>query len=253
MGGDMSTILAAVDDSAAAAPVVATARAIAPLFGAATHALHVADAPSPKAMAAAESQGVPLRTVTGNVLARLAIESAQDEVLAVVCGTGRAAPRGERGQVALALAGTLEKPIVAVPPEAPPLTVVERLLMAIKGNPKRARALKRAVELVDAAGLDLLVVHVDDEESIPSFSDQVHYETELYAQEFLARYVLGAPSAKLALRVGVPADEILATARELDADVLAVGWPHTTEPGHGEVARAIVQRSPIPVVLVATD
>jgi len=248
----MSRILAAVDDSLAAEPVIATAQAIAPLFGATVDVLHVADVEGPTARSVADRRGVPLRTLNGDAVARLAIESTSDDVLALVCGTGTPPAGTDRGYVALALAATLEKPIIVVPPTAPVTDSMHRVLLAIKGTPRKARALKRAVELTEAAGLELLVVHVDDEDSIPSFSDQVQYETELYAQEFLARYVLGAPAAKLTLRIGDPAEEILKTAAELLPDLIAVGWPHTAEPRHGEIASQIVQRSRIPVLLVAT-
>jgi len=248
----MRRILAAVDDSTAAHPVIALAEGIASLFDATTDALHVADAEGPTVQAVADARGVPLRTLNGDTLVRLAIECASDDVVAVVCGTGSPPAGAARGEVAVALAGTLDKPVVVVPPDAPITDDVRRVLMAIKGTPTKPRALKRAVELTAASGLELLVVHVDDLNSIPSFSDQVQYETELYAQQFLARYVIGAPQARLTLRIGDPADEILATADELRADVIAVGWPHTTEPLHGQVARQIIQRSRIPVLLVAT-
>lgn len=248
----MSRILAAVDDSAAAEPVIAFAQAIAPLFGATTDALHVADTEGAIVQSVAAARGVRVRTVSGDTLARLAIECASDDVLAVVCGTGNPPARAQRGEVAVALAATLDKPIVVVPPDAPIVDTVRRVLMAIKGTPTRPLALKRAVELTAATGLEFLVVHVDDLDSIPSFSDQVQYETELYAEQFLARYVIGAPQARLTLRIGDPAAEILATADEVRADVIAVGWQHTAEPSHGEAARQIVQRSQVPVLLVAT-
>jgi nucleotide-binding universal stress UspA family protein len=247
----MRRILAAVDDSTAE-PVIAFAEAIAPLFGATTDALQVADARGATVQAVAHAWGVPLRASNGDTLVRLAIESASDDVLAVVCGTGSPPAGAQRGELAIALAATLDKPIVAVPPDAPATGAIRRVLMAIKGTPTKPRALKRAVELTAASGLEFLVVHVDDVDSLPSFSDQVQYETELYAQQFLARYVIGAPQARLTLRIGDPADEVLATADELGADVIAVGWPHTTGPPHGHVARRIIQRSPIPVLLVAT-
>ena len=248
----MSRILAAVDDSAAAEPVIALAEAIAPLFGATTDALHIAEAEGATVRAVADTRGVRVRTSSGDPVARLAIECEREDVLAVVCGTGRPPPSTPRGEVAVALATTLDKPIVVVPPDAPIIDAVRRVLIAIKGTPSTPRALKRAVELTAASGLEILVVHVDDLESLPSFSDQVQYETELYAQQFLARYVIGASHARLTLRIGDPAAEILATAGDLRADVIAVGWQRTTEPSHGQVARQIIQRSRIPVLLVAT-
>jgi nucleotide-binding universal stress UspA family protein len=121
----------------------------------------------------------------------------------------------------------------------------------MKGTPRTARDLFRTIQVATQADLELVVVHVDDQQSIPSFSDQVQYDTQAYAKEFLARYCPGAPDARLVLRVGQPVDEILATADETVPDMLAVGWPRHDRERRGEVAREILNRSHIPVLLVA--
>jgi nucleotide-binding universal stress UspA family protein len=109
------------------------------------------------------------------------------------------------------------------------------------------------VDVTANADLELVVVHVDDEDSIPSFSDQVAHETDSYAEEFLARYLHGAPKARLELRVGVPADEIIAAADAAVADVLAIGWPQSRDEQRGAVACEVLDRSRIPVLLIALD
>jgi len=102
-----------------------------------------------------------------------------------------------------------------VPPDARPPAPVRTVLVAMEGSPTKARSLCQAVRIASDAGLELVVVHVDDEGSIPSFSDQVQHETDAYAREFLARNCPGATSARLESRVGVPADEIMATVESL--------------------------------------
>ena len=99
--------------------------------------------------------------------------------------------------------------------------------------------------------MELVIVHVDDETSIPRFSDQVQHEVESYSREFLHRYCAGACVARLESRVGVPADEILAAAIDVAPGLLAMGWPPSSEPGRGEVVREVLDRSPVPVLLVA--
>ena len=121
----------------------------------------------------------------------------------------------------------------------------------MEGTPDKARSTKRTIEVAARAGLELIVVHVDDESSIPRFSDQVQHETDAYAREFLARYCRGAPEARLELRIGLPADEILAAVDKVAPDIIAIGWPHSSEPGRGAVAREILDRSHTPVLLVA--
>jgi nucleotide-binding universal stress UspA family protein len=248
-----ATILAAIDDSAAAKPVLATALALEAVFDAQVQAVHVyAGRDGHTTQATAEAMNVPLRRVPGDPFEQIARMADDDDVVAVVLGArGRPTGRRPAGHLALALARVIIKPVVIVPPDAAAPAPLRRVLIAMKGTPRNSRDMLRTIELGAAAELELIVVHVEDEQSIPSFSDQVQYETQAYANEFLARYSAGAPEARLVLRIGIPVDEILTTADDVEPDMLAIGWPHTDDPGRGTVAREIINRSRIPVLLVA--
>jgi len=154
--------------------------------------------------------------------------------------------------VALALAGAITKPLVIVPPDAQPPPRIARVLIAMKGTTRSARELLGVIQIGAAADLDLVVVHVDSEDTIPAFSDQAQYDTQDYANEFLTRYCRGAPEARLVLRVGLPVDEILATADEVDPDMLVIGWPHSSDPNRAPIAREILTRSHVPVLVATT-
>lgn len=248
----MTTILAAVDDSPAAAPVLATAAAIAPVFGAEVRAVEVSDAVGRTAHAAGEAVNIPVSAVRGDPLTEISRLAADDDVVAVVLGA-RDRIRGPKpmGHLALSLANTSPKPVIIVPPGARPPARVRRALLALKGTTRSRRHLQRAVALAAASDLEVVVVHVDDEDSIPSFTDQVQYDTELYATEFLARYAPGVMNARMEMRMGIPADEILQTIDEVHPDILAIGWPQSDDPARGAAARDVLNRSPIPVLLVA--
>jgi hypothetical protein len=69
---------------------------------------------------------------------------------------------------------------------------------------------KLALELVSSLRLDAIVAHIDDHDSIRSFSDQIHHETDAYADAFLPQYASGLQRTQLGLRVGEPAQKILA-------------------------------------------
>ena len=250
----MTIVLAAIDNSAASRPVLDVALALAPAFGARVEAVHVSEDGGRTARASAERLGVPLRIVRGEPVEAISACAAAADVAAVVVGARGRLIGGHRvGHLALSLADRIEKPVVVVPPDARTRQKVDRVLIAVEGTPGKARALRRTVELASSAGLELVVLHVDDEASIPSFSDQVQHETEAYAREFLARHVRGAPDARLELRVGVPADEIVAAADALDPALIALGWPHTDDPHRGQVAREVLDRSHHPVLLVAVQ
>jgi nucleotide-binding universal stress UspA family protein len=246
----VTTILAAVDDSAAAGPVLATAVALGPTLGATARALQVSDVPGLTAQAAAAQLGVALDVVAGDPIEQIVAAAAVDGVVAVVVGT-RDRPGGRRpaGHLALAIADRIDKPVVMVPPDASPPQRIRRVLVAMEGRP--GRGLRRAIDVASDAGVELVIVHVDEVGSIPSFSDQVQHEVDAYSREFLLRYCGGAHVARLESRVGVPAEEILAAAVDEAPGLLAMGWPPSSEPGRGEVVREVLDRSPVPVLLVA--
>ena len=248
----MSRIIAAVDDSAAAHPVVAAAALLAPVFGAGVEGVHVADVEGRTAASAAAGFGIPFRTVPGEPLERLVALAGDDDVIGFAIGQRSKLATTATGHLALGLADSVDKPVLVVSPRAVVPDRFRRVLIAMEGVPGRARELKRAMALAAGTELELIVVHVEDESSVPSFSDQVQYETEAYAEEFLARYAPGAPDARLELRVGAPVDQILRTCEDERPDVVAMGWPHADGLRRGDVVRAVLERSPVPVLLVAT-
>jgi nucleotide-binding universal stress UspA family protein len=253
MGGRfVNTIIACIDPSAAARPVLDGARAIAPLFGAQVEAAHVAEADDTNTDTAAYTENVPMRSLHGEIVDELVKLTQDDDVVAAVVGA-RARPLGRRpaGHVALGLADRAAALVLLVPPDAHVHERVHRVLMAVKGTPENARSLEHAIELTDATDLELVVVHVDDEGSIPSFSDQVQYETDAFIKEFLARYVPAAPEARVELRVGRPADAILDAIDSEQPDLLAIGWRRNAGPEGGVVAREIIARSHVPVLLTS--
>lgn len=248
----MSTVLAAVDDSLCAGPVLAAARAFAPLLGSEVHALHVGQDAGATAREHARRVGVPFRQVGGDPLEVLA-ERAGSGVTAVVVGARDRASAAAAGHLPLALADRVPCPVLVVPPDWPPKERFERVLIALEGRPGRARPLRHAVDVVAGADLDLTVVHVEGEQDVPAFSDAPAHEMAAFAQEYLARAWPKAPPLRLALPVGSPADEVLALARDLQPDVLVAGWPQGAGPAHGHVVRELLRRAPCPVLLVAVE
>lgn len=248
----MKRVIAAIDNSAAARPVLAMAQAVASALGGAVDAIHVIQDGDKTAIASAEAAGTALRTLSGDPVEQLALVAAGDDVVGMVLGArgGVTGPR-PAGHLALALADRTDKPVILVPPDAQPPARLRRVLVAMEGSPGKARALQRTIELSTDAGLEIVVVHVDEE--IPSFTDQVQHETEAYAQEFFARHVLGAPRARLELRIGIPATQVLEAVESLHPDLVGVGWPHTADPNRAAVAREILDRSPVPILLVAVN
>jgi len=231
----MTRIIAAIDNSAAARPVLMMAQAVAGALGGTRDAVHVVEDGDETARACAEAAGAPLRVLAGDPLEQLGLALAEEDVAALVLGA-----RGRLG-------GPTDKPVVVVQPDAQPPTQLRRVLVAMEGSPGKARALKRTIQLSADAGLEIVVVHVDEE--IPSFTDQIQHETAAYAREFLSSHVMDAPRMRLELRIGVPAAQVLLAIDEFHPDLVGVGWPQADDPTRGAVAREILDRSPAPVLL----
>ena len=107
------------------------------------------------------------------------------------------------------------------------------------------------VALAQDAKLDVIALHVHDENAIPAFTDQPQHEHDAWAREFLARYCpWGIGTVRLERRVG-RSDELLPeVAEQVGCDLIALGWTQQLEAGRAPVVRAALERAPVPVLLV---
>ena len=249
----MSTVLAAIDDSAAARPVLATARAIAALWYGEVEALHVGDDGGHTAGAAARAAGVNLRVEAGDVVTRVTHAAAHPDVAAVVIGA-RGRPGGSRpaGHVAVELITLCDKPVIVVPPEASCDGQLHHVLFGLEGTTPTSEVLGPTIELARERGFEVVVVHVDDEASIPLFSDQLQHETDAFASEFLARYGPAVEPSALELRIGEPAEQVLSACDETAADMVVLAWSCSLAPGRAGFVRRVLEQARIPVMLVPT-
>ena len=247
----MSKVLAAIDNSSASQAVLAMAAAVADALDASMEPIHIVEDDG-TALLPDEVPGAPVRALVGDPVELLLMAATEDDVVAVVLGAGDSPASSHRaGHLAMILAGRTDKPVLVVPSGFHPPRQLRTAVVAMEGSPGKARVLQRSIALSARSGLEIVVVHVDGIDSVPSFSDQVQYETEVYARELFARHLISAPQMRLELRIGVPAAEVLSTVKSARADLVVVGWPQTDDPERGMVAREIVDTSPVPVLLVA--
>ena len=176
----------------------------------------------------------------------------RDHVVAVAigaCGT----PGGRRplGATAAAVATTLLKPVVVVPPDAGPPEAFRRVLVPLEGSLSSSLALRSIVELARNASIDVVALHVHDEDSIPSFTDQPQRKQPVWAEEFLARYCPWGPGAvRLETRVGRSAALVPLVADQCGCDLIALGWSRELAPGRAPVVRGTLERTRLPVLLM---
>jgi nucleotide-binding universal stress UspA family protein len=248
----MRHVLAALDRSPAAKPVLAAARALAALFDAEVTALYVKvdGADVPRSLAA--QAGVPLRVVNGDVVGRLVDAAEARDVAALVIGARRI-PTDPRplGATAVAVATTVPKPVVIVPPDADPDATYTRVLVPLEGNAATSLAPRPLIELAADAELDIVALHVLGLETIPAFTDQPQHEHAVWASEFLARHCpWGSDAVRLEMRLGRREDLVPLAAREFGCDLIVLGWSQEFTPGRARVVRATLERSSVPVMLV---
>lgn len=246
----MKRVIAAIDDTPAAQSVLMAGRCLAELFGAELEAIHVREDGVHIAQRAAAAALVKLREVVDPVADSLISEARGNEVVALALGA-RATPAGRRpaGHVALEVIAACKKPVMVVPPEARICRRFERLLVPLDGSWSSAKSAVASIESACRAGMDVVILHVLDEGSLPPFSDQPHHEAEAWVDEFMARYC-PAVEARAELRVGIPAHAVTSVAAEVGADLIALSWSQDLTPGRASVVREVLERGKLAVLLV---
>jgi nucleotide-binding universal stress UspA family protein len=248
----MTKILAGIDSSAAATPVLATVAAVATLYAVSVvEAIHLGDDREHTARSLAHAAGVGFRVLRSLDVHRLATAAeADDEVVAMVVGA-RGLPHGRRpvGSTALALLTRIKKPLIVVPPEAA-IASIHRILVPLDGTHASAAAIESTIQLACARNVEVVLLHVQFGGTVPRFTDQVQHETEAWSGEFLARNCPSPGAVELELRGGVPGTSILQVAETLHADLIALGWSQVLSPDRAAVVREVLERSSVPVLLV---
>jgi nucleotide-binding universal stress UspA family protein len=248
----MTRVIAAIDNSAAASPVLEAACAIADLFDWELEAVHVREGAFPMASAAAVAAGVPLNASVGATTDVLREAMLPPDVAALVIGARRT-PAGRRpvGSTAIELITSVPKRVVVVPPDTRLPATIDSILVPLDASPATAAALAETIELARVADVAVIVLHVREEATLHPFSDQLHHETAAWAEEFVARYCpCPLEEVDLHLRVGVPREEVARVVDETGADLIVLGWSQQLEPGRAEVVRETLTRAQVPVMLL---
>jgi nucleotide-binding universal stress UspA family protein len=252
----MMRILAAVNSSAAARPVLAHAAELARLVGGTVEAVHVGedDDVPPMLGELIAGLGLHLRLAHGDVVTELCAAARVAEVGAVVVGS-RSLPGGATpvGHVTHAVLENVHKPVVVVPPDAE-MRPLSRVLMPLEGVEEIAPALAELCELLGAADADIVVLHVFEPEGLPPFADHSTYESDAWSEELVARSM---PSCRahphVELRVGDATEVLRVAPRELDIGLVAVSWHRNLSPSRARVVRTLLTSSRTPIALFPTN
>jgi nucleotide-binding universal stress UspA family protein len=248
----VTTILAAVDASAAAQPVLDTATGLGRTLRRPVVAIHVRQDGTEAERLLTERAGIELRLATGTPAeAIVAALDQADVALAVVGARDHPAGRRPAGSTALAVATHAAKPVGVVPPEPrdPPPAGLHRVLVPLDGTADTARAVEQTMGWFAGSGVEIVSLHVFDATIVPRFWDRPEHDHAAWTREFLTR---NAPVAgtRLQVRSGWPSDRVLEVASAEGADMIALGWGRRLAPDRAVVVREVLTRTPVPVILL---
>jgi Universal stress protein family len=251
----MPTILAAIDDSAATGPVVEVAQWFAALVDLDVLALHVSgDGDGLTAHAIADAAGVDFELRAGDPVATICDAAAEPEVRALAIGARGLPTHGmPAGHVALDLIGTVAKPVIVVPPDVRvPRDGRLRVLAPVDEDPRSAAALQRLLEEMHPPGLEVVLLRVFDAEHMPKFANHGTYDADIFVEGLVRRTVPSEVAARtrVEMRVGYPAHTILAVERELEFDVVVLGWGQDLVNGRASTVRRLLAHAKTPVILL---
>jgi nucleotide-binding universal stress UspA family protein len=249
----MTKVIAAIDNSPTARPVLDAALALASLLRAEVEAVHVREDGHVEAERAAEGASVPLALLHGPVSKALIEAATDDAVEAVVLGTKDIASSAVGpGHVTMETVAAIGKPVLAVPPDARGPSRLRNVVVPLDGKLDTSQALSRAFALARANDLNVRVVHVHDKSCLPPFEDQPQHESAAWAHEFACRYCSDLPDGNeqpVDITIGEPGDQILAVSEERGTDLIVLGWKRDLTEGRAAVVRNLLDRSSIPVLL----
>ncbi len=249
----MRTILAALDSSPAARPVIETALGLGERLDATVAAVHVTDGPTNEAERAAAAEGVPLKRLSGRVVERLLdVLDAPDVVLGVLGARGFPSGRRPAGSTVVRVLEQTRRPIVVVPPEAFGVCPrpIRRLLVPLDGTERAAVDTAGVVDALSGPDSELVVVHVFDDRARPPILNHGTQEFEPWGREFLALH-LPDRDARFEWRSGHAASHVAEMCDEQGADLVILSWSQVLEE-HADVIRAVLSRSRVPVLVVPT-
>jgi len=251
-------ILAALDDSTAAGPVLETAQRVANLLGVRVEAVHVRGAGTGAiAAAVAEAARVPLDVREGDVVSELRSAIRDHDAMALVIGARGGTPgAAPAGHVALDVVQSFEDTIVVVPPDATDGRL-RRVLVAVEGDGESAGLRRLFDRLGDRPLPEVIALHVIEPSDVPPFADSPVHEANAFEREFRIRVASGlltdASQVRFEMRVGDAADALRDATLELHADLVVLAWHRDLSGGHGRLVREMLERGSIPVALFALD
>ena len=251
----MNQLIAAIDDSAAARPVLMAARRIAQLFGDSLFALHISDDVAGHTAAdVATALDIPLRVRHGEAVREIASAASAAAVRGVVVGS-RGLPNAGRaiGGTALALIQTLDKTVIVVPPTATARS--DRLHRLSSRSTEPARPPRpyscSSTQWWPTPTSRSSPSMCSSPTPYPPFPTSPATRPTHGDRSFSgAGHQPERTRPRWRCASAVPPTWCAAVARDIDADMVALGWKQNLAPGRAAVVSALLADADVPIVLL---
>jgi hypothetical protein len=233
--------------AAAARPVLLTTLELARVIHGQPQALYARQDGDAGPEHEAAAVDVPLTVVDTAPVPAIVEAAAQPDVAVLVLALHRQPPgQHPAGYTSLEVITQVTKPVMVVPPDRPVRKHPRRALVPHDGTQAVSATLRQTTRLL--TGLELVVLHVFDEATVPRFLDDDR-DLARWSDKFLAGHTDGFQS-RLEFGRGDPATAILAMAEGKDVDVIALGWSEDLTPQRSRVIRRVLVEAGRPVLLV---
>jgi nucleotide-binding universal stress UspA family protein len=247
----MSIVLATLDSSPAARPVLETAQGMAELTDSDVEVVYVRSDPAESveipASLAARSE-VPLRVLDGPVANVLLDTIERPEVLLGVIGARRTTSGRPLGRTVRQVIEHTDKPVVVVPPSFIPSGPFRRLLVPLEGTESSSKPVLEHLWPLLAGEVDVTVLHVFTDTTKPAMLDRPMRDLHLMGREFLARHFPRATNIEL--RSGSVALRVAEVSEARAIDVIVLSWAQDGSAEHAGVIREVLSTSKVPVLLL---
>lgn len=246
----MSIVLAALDTEPSAQPVLNAALRIGELTNTDVEAVHITTADDGSVKARADRAHVRLRLLPGPLEPVLLKAIDAPEVVAAVIGTKAAADdRRLLGATARHIIERTTKPVVIVPPDFVCPGFFRRLLIPLEGTEASTRPVLEVLLPLLAAELELIVIHVFTESTVPAMLDHPWRDLEILGKEFLSRH-LPHQDASIELRHGQVGSQVGEVCQEYCPDLIVLSWSQDSTAGKARTIRQILGAVKLPILLL---
>ena len=245
-----AAVVACLDATASARPVLEAALRLDELLGTGVRALHVRAPGRPDTTLAdlAARREVPLRVVDGPVADVLVRELGEPSVKVAVMGA-RSTAGGRRpvGSITRHVIQACPGPVLVVPPEAFNPRPLKSALVPVEGTHQTSWPLEGWLPRLSGR-VDLVGLHVLTPERTPAMLDRPVRDMLMIAGAFHERHLPGAD--RLEMRSGHVASQVIGCSQEQGVDLIILSWMQSGAAGRSQTVLEVLSRSPIPVLLL---